>query len=198
MNERELTPEESFSIINKAISNFRVNYQESAQIFLLWGWVLTLASFSNFIILRILHNQEAYGLMGPLSLGNWAFFILIGFIILFFLLRKMNRTKKVYSYLETYINKLWQVTVASFFVATFVCIQLEIMPPPIMLLIAGIATTATGWLIKFRPLTIGGLAFFAFSVATTFVPNEYVSLLTGAAILGGYVIPGYLLKSAKD
>jgi hypothetical protein len=198
MDRKELTPEESFTIINKAISNFKVNYKESAQIFLLWGWVLTLASFSNFIILKILHSREAYELMGPYSLGNWAVFLLIGFIILFFLLRRMNREKKVYSYLDTYINKLWQVTAASFFVGTFVCVKLAIMPPPIMLLIAGIATTTTGWLIKFRPLIIGGLAFFAFSIATTFVSNEYVSLLTGASILVGYVIPGYLLKSAKE
>lgn len=197
MSEKELTPEESFNIINKAITNFKVNYKESAQIFLLWGWLLTLASLSNFIILRILHSREAYELMGPLSLANWGFFILTGFIILFFLLRRMNRNKKVYSYLENYINKLWQVAGASFIIGTLVCIKLEIMPPPIMLLIAGIATTTTGWLLKFRPLIIGGIVFFAFSVATTFVTNEYISLLTAAAILCGYVIPGYLLKSAK-
>jgi len=198
MDENNLTPEESITIISKAISNFKMNYKESAKIFLLWGWILTLASFSNFIILKVLHNKEAYGLMGLLSLSNWILFALIGFIILFFIERRLKKVKKVYSYLDSYIRNLWIVTAASFFIAALLCIKLEIAPPPIMLLIGGIATTTSGLLIKFRPLIIGGLAFFLFSIATTFVSNEYIALFTGAAIICGYLIPGYYLKSAKE
>jgi hypothetical protein len=198
MEKINLTPEESFNIINKAIANFKMNYRDSAKIFLLWGWLLTLASFSNFIILKILHSREAYGLMGLYSIGNWAVYCLIGFIVLFFMERKITREKKVYSHLEGYFKSLWTVTAASFFVAIFVCMKLEIAPPPFMLLIAGIATTASGLLIKFRPVIIGGIAFFAFSIASTFVLYEYIALLTGAAIFCGYVIPGYFLKYAKE
>lgn len=198
MKTNSLTPEESFGIINKAISNFKMNYRESAKIFLLWGWILTLASFSNFIILRILHIKEAYNLMGAYSLGNWAIFGLAGFIILFFMERQTNKEKKVYSYLDGYLKNLWTVTGASFFVAALVCIKLEIAPPPFMLLIAGLSTTTSGLLIKFKPLTIGGILFFVFSFITTLVSNEYMALIVGAAIICGYLVPGYLLKSAKE
>lgn len=198
MDKNNLTPEESFKIINKAISNFKINYREYANTFLLWGWILTLASFSNFIILKILHSKEAYNLMGLYSLGNWVVFGIIGFIILYFMERKINKDKKVYSYLESYIKKLWIVAAASFFIAIILCIKLEIAPPPIMLLIAGIATTTSGLLIKFKPMIIGGMSFFIFSIATTFVSNEYIALIVGAAIICGYLIPGYLLKSAKE
>ena len=198
MDKTTLTPEESFDIITKAISNFKMNYKEGAKTFLLWGWLLTLASFSNFIILKILHNKEAYELMGLYSLGNWVVFGIIGFIIQFFMLRKVDKNKKVYSYLDTYLTKLGQVTAASFFIAIILCIKLEIAPPPIMLLIAGIATTTSGLLIKFRPMIIGGMSFFIFSIATTFVSNEYIALIVGAAIICGYLIPGYFLRSAKE
>ena len=198
MNKKDLTPKESFDIINKAISNYKINYKENAKIFLLWGWLLTLASFSNFIILKILHSKEAYQLMGLYSLGNWVVFGLIGFIILFFMERKINKVKKVYSYLDGYVKNLWIVAAASFFVAIVLCMKLEIAPPPIMLLIAGIATTTTGLLIKFKPVIIGGMAFFIFSIATTFVSNEYIALIVGASIICGYLIPGYLLKSVKE
>ena len=97
MDEKELTPGESFDIINKAISNFKMNYKESAKSFLIFGWIFTLASFSNFIILKILHSKEAYQSMGLYSLGNWLVFGLIGFIFLFFMIRKEKRVKKVYS-----------------------------------------------------------------------------------------------------
>jgi len=197
MENINLTPEESFSIINKAIANFKLNYRETAKVFLLWGWVLAIASFSNFIIIKILYSREAFELIGLFSLCNWAVFLLIGSIIMFFMERKLNKEKKVFSHLESYFKNLWTVTAASFIIATFLCIKLEINPPPIMLLIAGIATTTSGLLIKYKPLIIGGMAFFIFSLAATFVTNEYISLIVFGAIICGYLIPGYLLKSAK-
>lgn len=195
MENINLTPEESFSIINKAIANFKLNYRETAKVFLLWGWVLAIASLSNFIILKILYNREAS--IGLLSLFNWAAYILIGFIIMLFMEHKIKKDKKVFSYIESYFKSLWTVTAASFIVATFLCIKLEINPPPIMLLIAGMATTTSGLLIKYRPVIIGGMAFFIFSLAATFISNEYISLIVFAAIICGYLIPGYSLKSAK-
>jgi hypothetical protein len=196
MENINLTPEESFSIINKAIANFKLNFRETAKVFLLWGWVLAIASLSNFIILKILYSREAS--IGLLSLFNWAAYILIGFIIMLFMEHKINKDKKVFSYLESYFKNLWSVTAASFFIATLLCIKMEINPPAIMLLIAGIATTTSGLLIKYRPLIIGGMTFFIFSLAATFVSNEYISLIVFAAIICGYLIPGYLLKSTKE
>jgi hypothetical protein len=198
MERNNLTPEESFDIIKKAIINFKMNYKESAKVFLLWGWLLTLACFSNFIIVKILQSKEAYESMSLFTMGNWLVFIVGGFVILFFMERKTNRNKKVFSYLESYVKNLWWVTAASFFIATLLCIKLEIAPPPIMLLITGIATTTTGLLIKFKPLIIGGMTFFLFSIATAFVTNEYIFLVTGAAVICGYLIPGYFLKSVKE
>ncbi len=198
MYKNDLTPEDSFIIIDKAISNLKTNYKESSQIFLLWGWILTLASFAQFIIVKILQGKEAYEQIGLFSIGNWVVLILVGFIIQFFIVRKINKEKKVYSYLEGYLKSLWMVAVVSFFVASIICIKLEIEPLPIILLIAGIATTTTGLLIRFRPLAIGGITFFIFSIATTFVSSEYLNLLAGAAMICGLLIPGYLLKSAKE
>ena len=198
MENNNLTPEESLTIISKAISNFKINYKESSKIFLLWGWVLSLASFSNFWILKILHANEAYNLMGLYSLLNWGIFCTIAFVLQFFILRKIKKQKKVYSYLDKYVQNLWQVTAIGFFVAIFIGIKLEIeAPPALMLLIAGIATATTGLLIKFKPMFYGGLAFFVFSIATTYAVNEYMALSTCAAIVIGYLIPGYMLKLAK-
>jgi len=198
MYKNDLTPEESFSIIDKAISNIKTNYKESAKIFLLWGWILTLACFAQFFILKILKSKEAYEQIGLFSIGNWVVLILIGFIIQYFLLRKINKEKKMYSYLEGYLKSLWMVAVVSIFVAFIISIKLEIAPLPIIFLIIGMGTTTTGLLIKFKPLAIGGLTFFIFSIATTFVSGEYLNLLAGAAIICGHLIPGYLLKSAKE
>lgn len=197
MEKNNLTPEESFTIINKAIAGFKTNYRESASIFLLWGWMLSIASFTHFAILMILKRLEAWDLMGIFSIGNWLVFVLIGFIIQYFMIRRENKNRKVYTYLDTYLKYLWTVSGVSFFIGAFICLKLGILPPPIMLLIAGTATTITGLFIKFRPLMYGGIALLIFSIVTTFVSTEYITLLNGVAIICGYLIPGYYLKSAK-
>ena len=198
MEKNNLTPEESFVIINRAIANFKMNYRENAQVFLLWGWILTLASISNFIILKMLNNWEAWEHKGFLILGNWVVFILIGSVILYFIVRKEKKEKKVYSQIDRFIDKLWWVTAPSFVIAVILCFRLEIEPPSLMLLVAGIATTTTGLVIRFKPLIFGGMSFFIFSIASTFVTNEYLALVVGAAIICGYLIPGYLLRATKE
>ena len=198
MEKNNLTPEESFEIINRAIANFKMNYRENAQVFLLWGWILTLASISNFIILKLLSSWVAWEHKGFLVLGNWVVFILIGSIILYLIVRKEKKEKKVHSQIDRFIDKLWWVTAASFVIAIILCFRLEIEPPSLMLLVAGIATTTTGLVIRFKPLIFGGMSFFVFSIASTFVTNEYLALVVSAAIVCGYLIPGYFLKAAKD
>ena len=125
-------------------------------------------------------------------------FILIGSIFLYFIVRKEKKEKKVHSQIDRFIDKLWWVTAPSFFIAIILCFRLEIEPPSLMLLVAGIATTTTGLVIRFKPLIFGGMSFFIFSIASTFVTNEYLALVVSAALICGYLIPGYLLKAAKE
>ena len=196
MEENSFTPEESFDLIQKHISNFKKNYKDNAKLFLLWGWIMTLASLSHYIILKILIIKEAYEGMFLFSTGNWTAFVLTGFLIEYLMNR--NKDKKVFSHLDSFSNILWKVTGASIPVAIFICIKLQIPPPPVFLLIMGTATTITGLLIKFKPVIIGGIAFFLFSIGSTFVTNEDTLLITGAAIICCYLVPGYFLKYAKE
>jgi hypothetical protein len=198
MEKNNLTPEESFSIITKAISNFKINYKENSKSFLLWGWIMSLACFSHFIILKILLSKEAYELIFLFSVGTWSVFVFSGFIIEYFSIRKRNKDKKVFSHLDRFINIIWKVTGASIPIIIFLSFKMEILPTPFFLLIMGTATTITGLLIKFKPVTFGGIAFFIFSIVSTFVSEENTLLIAGAAIICCYLIPGYFLKSAKE
>jgi hypothetical protein len=198
MEKNNLTPEESLDIITQAISNFKMNYKENSKSFLLWGWLMSLASFSHFILIKILLSKEAYDLMFWFSIGNWTVFVFSGFIIEYFTNRKSNKDKKVFGHIDRFINILWKVTGISIPVTVFLSIRLEIPPPPFFLLIMGTATTITGLLLKFKPVIFGGIAFFLFSIGSTFAPNENTLLINGVAIICCYLIPGYFLKSVKE
>jgi hypothetical protein len=46
-------------------------------------------------------------------------------------------------------------------------------------------------------LIIGGILFFISAIASVYIPDNYKPLLSGVAIVAGYLIPGYLLKSSN-
>ncbi len=72
--------------------------------------------------------------------------------------------------------------------------------PPFLytLIVAAIGTTVSGLAMKFRPLVWGGVLFFGAAVAGVYLPDAYLPLLTGLAMIGGYLVPGYLLKAAHE
>ena len=119
-----------------------------------------------------------------------------GFVLLYFAMRKINKQKLLQSHIDIYMKYLWSSAAIAFVVGSFICLRTGIAPPAIMLLIAGIATATSGFMLKFKPLIIGGFLFFIFSIASTFVNDEFVSLLMAASMICGYLIPGYLLKFA--
>ena len=82
-------------------------------------------------------------------------------------------------------------------VSVFISISLKIQPTIFVLLIAGIGTVVSGLIMKFNPLTISGVLFFVFAIASIFVDKSTILLINTIAILTGYLIPAYLLKKSK-
>jgi hypothetical protein len=40
--------------------------------------------------------------------------------------------------------------------------------------------------------------FFAAAIVGIYLPDVYLPLLTGLAMIGGYLVPGYLLKASRE
>ena len=66
---------------------------------------------------------------------------------------------------------------------------------PFYILMYAIGTFVSGGILKFKPLQWGGTACWVLAVIATYVTYESQILLTAAAILVSYLIPGYLLRS---
>ena len=67
-----------------------------------------------------------------------------------------------------------------------------------ILLLAGFPTFISGIVIKFRPLIVGGIIFWAFSLVANFAGPQLSSLAMPVAVITGYLIPGYLLRKKVD
>jgi hypothetical protein len=194
---KALSPEDSFKLIEKFISNYRKNYRSDSYYFLLWGWVIALASLSHFVILRVLLTMERYDLITLSSAINWGLFLILGYLLLFTHIRRMSQKDMIRSHLDKFITTLWRTTGWVLLLVVLISLKLGEYPTPFVLSIVGLATFINGRIIQFNPLKWGGIIFFVFAIISAFVINEYQLLVNTVAIILGYIIPGYMLRNSK-
>lgn len=184
--ETHLTPQQSLDLITDVINQTRENIKSYSFVFLLWGWTLVIASILRFI----LQTQTSF------RLYFIPFPILAGVAVLTTIF--YHRRKTTETYLGNFLRKLWIVLALGFVSAVFVSVYQRIEPITFTLILAAIGTCVSGLILKFRPLVIGSVCFFGAAIACVFVSSEYKVLINGVAIIAGYLIPGYMLKSSKD
>jgi hypothetical protein len=196
-NDKVLTPEESLQLITKTIASIKENYKKDNYYFILWGWMVTLASVSQFAMLRILISMKSYENLNLYSFLIWGIIIAVGvFLQYYHILRKESLDAT--GHMGKFFKILWQSSGIAIILAVLISIKLHVFPNPFVLTIAGLATLVSGRLINFKPLIFGGISFFVFAIAASFYNNEYQLLIGAAAIIAGYIIPGYMLKHSKE
>ncbi|MDB4903684.1 MAG: hypothetical protein JWQ63_2965 [Mucilaginibacter sp.] len=184
--ENELNPSLGFQMILEVIAKTKENIKEHSFFFLLWGWLIAIASFS-FFILHAYTSFKFYFLPFPIL-------VITGIIITFYNVEKRYTFE---TYLSYYLKRLWLVLGISFILVVLINVIKGQPPFTYTLLIGGIGTLVSGLTLRFKPLVIGGVIFLFFSVAGIFVTDTYMPLLQGIAVIVGYLIPGYLLKYSK-
>jgi hypothetical protein len=185
--EENLDPAQSLQMITAVIAKTKENIKEHNFIYLLWGWLIAVASFSFFI----LHTYTSF----KLFFLPFPILALTGIIIS--VLHYARKRFESETYVSYYLKKLWIVLGISFILVVFINVVTTEPPFTYTLLIGGIGTMVSGLVLRFRPLVLGGVLFLLLSVGSVFTPDVYKPLLQGVAVIGGYLIPGYLLKYSK-
>lgn len=187
--EKTLTPLESMEVIVRAISRTKNDIKANSFYFLLWGWLIAFASFA-FFVLSVFFDVFLHFIPFPI-LGT------VGAIVSIIHYRR-RRIVATESYVSHFLKCMWAVIGVSFLIVVFINVSRGQPPFTYTLLLAGIGTLVSGWVMKFKPLVFGGILFLVSCVASVYVASEYKALLQGIAVVAGYLVPGYLLKSAED
>lgn len=174
-------------MIVRAISRTKDDIRANGFYFLLWGWLIAVASFGSFALEFV--DTHWHFLPFPILAS-------IGFVTTFVHYSK-RRIVSTESYLTFFLSRMWAVLGICFLLVVFINVRAGVPPFTYTLLVAGIGTLVSGWTMKFRPLVFGGVVFLVTCLASVFVPMEYKALLHGMAIVTGYLVPGYLLKNAE-
>ena len=185
--EHELIPAESLKMISEVISKTKENLRVHSYPYLVWGWIIAIASIL-FFYLQNYTSFKLYFLPFPL--------LVIPGIIVTIVHYTRTRTSND-TYLSYYLKRLWLVLGVSFILVVFMNVTQGNQPFTYTILIGGIGTLVSGLVLRFRPLMLGGLLCLVFSVISAFITDTYSPLLQAIAVIGGYLIPGYLLKYSK-
>lgn len=186
---KTLSPEESLRLIAETIEKTKSNVQSGSFYFLLWGWLVSLAGIAQFLLLEFT-TIKAYFYV-------WPIMAFIGIVSCIVYGVKVERHKTVQTHLDSVFMNLWIVLGVAFFTVVFIALWLHVTVVPFILLVAGIGTLVSGLIIKFKPMVIGGILFFAFAICTLFVPHSYHVLVSTLAIITGYLVPGYILRNLE-
>ena len=187
--EKRLSPQESMEVILRAISRTKSGIRSNSFYFMLWGWLIAIASF-GFFVMKVFFEIWLHFILFPI-LGAIG-----GIITIIHYSRK--RVVQTESYVTHFLSRMWVIIGIGFLMVVFINVSRGQAPFTYTMLLAGIGTLVSGWVMKFKPLVFGGVLFLVSSLASVYVAPEYKSLLQGIAVVAGYLVPGYLLKNAED
>jgi hypothetical protein len=184
--EKMMSGEESLRIITEMINKTKVNIRQGSFHLLFWGWLIFACSISEYLLMKFT------GLTHPYYV--W-FFVIPGAFVSIIYGFVTGRKAKVH----TYADMLYMWTWLGFLMTGIVLFivhskSLETVGPYILLL-AGFPTFVSGFIIKFRPLIIGGICFWVMAIVVTFAGPSVAPLGMPLAVMTGYLIPGYILKN---
>lgn len=187
-SEENLTARESLDIISAMIREAKGKLQRNNFFFLFWGWVVVIANLGMYL-LGMLDYEHPYAVW-VITVPAWIY-----------TLYKVFSRKKVDT-TATHFDKISGAVWLSFGVTIFCFVgfghKINFQLNPAILLISAIPTIVSGVILNFRPLVVGGIIFWIGGMINFLMPMETQPLVGAVAIMGGYLIPGYMLKKRKE
>jgi hypothetical protein len=185
MQNKELTHEESFQVIQGMISLAKNKINDTGFHFLLWGVLVIMASLTQYLII---YN-------GITHLSDWVWLVLpiIGMPIAFMYESRKAKSAGIKTKFDKMYGYLWLGFGITMVVSIFVSLSSGTNPIPFILLLVGLVTFVSGAIYPFKPLIIGALVFWLAAAFSAQAGEQEQLLINALAIFIGYVIPGFLL-----
>ena len=189
--DQNMTAEESLKLIERMIGQAKKSFSRISFYFLLWGVLLTGAMLATYL-LRDAGPDWANGIAWGVAGG-------LGGILSAVHGARQSKTEEVSNPMDSLIGWLWISFIITMLIVIFCSVLVHRDPGALITLLTGIPTFMTGQVMRFRPLIVGGVIFWAAGIAMhlTTGPLAITALYCGAMVLG-YIIPGIMLKRQED
>jgi hypothetical protein len=185
--EKQLSNEESLQLIATMINKAKSDYVETGISALLWGTITTFCALLTFA--NNWWHQNWINYIWLLS-----FFAVVPQIIISIRESKMRKLK---SYQDDAIGGVWMSFGICIFLLSFWCAAVNSgwgNTNSLYLILYGIPTFTSGYARRFRPMILGGIACWIFSIASVYILYPYSMLLIAAGAQLAWFIPGLILR----
>lgn len=186
--EEQLSNEKSLDLIRQMIDAAKQKVTDNGVGWLLWGTMIFLASLSTYFLMLV---------NSPHLFLGWNIF---GFVTIPLLCYQLLRPKK--KVVRTYVGDLLRLFDLGFIICMFtiiLSINISVRPNEgfgYFLMIYAFLMLIQGGVLQFTPLKIGAAVNWAGAIAIFICKDfKYDMLITAAAVLMGYIIPGIILLS---
>lgn len=185
--DNQLNEKQSLEIIHNMIHQAKKKFSNQSFYYLLWGWLVFTASLSQYFLMRFTDYENHF--------IAWPFLMGFGLIATIIYTIKFQKKKPVKNYLDEAMGYFWGAFLISLFIILF--FMTRVNPNiiyPVIIIMYGWATFASGGFLKFKPLIFGGISCWIMAIIG-FLSEDFPTqlLLIAGAILASYIIPGHLL-----
>ncbi|MBK7376022.1 MAG: hypothetical protein KA409_05010 [Ferruginibacter sp.] len=187
MQPEKFSPKDSLQLIDSMINQAKNRVTENGFLYLLWGWVIFICAIFHFAALKLSLFKKPE-LVWMITWGIVIFQIIY--------LAKLKKNEKVKTYSDGIIDAIWICFGICMFVLVIVLgrFNLWIYINSLVLLLYGIPTFLSGFVMRFTPLKLGGICCWLLAIASTFTSPVYYLLMIALAVMIAWIIPGYLLR----
>jgi hypothetical protein len=184
--ENNFSPEESLRVIQTMIDRTKTSVADNSFYFLLWGWLVFSAALLQYILVVFVRT--------PLNGMAWTL-MFIGFIVSIIRGAKKEQ-RRIRTFIEEGLGNIWICIMILQILIVLIFFRRGDWENSYVFFILSYSTGCflTGRLLRFAPLVWGAAASWAISILMTFGDTPTNMLLTSAAVLVSYIIPGYLLR----
>lgn len=188
MEDKNLTGHESLSIISQMIRVARDDHRETGNGWLIWGWLLFLAS-----VLSAFFSH--YRLSTGISI-TWITMLIVGLVLN--AVFHIRRRKTVNTYIQDLIDKI----ATGFFISLFAIVASTFLSRNQNFSFGYYYILYAFWMyihgsaLHFKPLIVGAVINWAAAVAIFIIKDfQYDMIVSAIAVSAGYLVPGYMLKA---
>ncbi|GAB5539884.1 MAG: hypothetical protein Salg2KO_19870 [Salibacteraceae bacterium] len=185
--EQELNPEESIAIIQSMIDKARFDFSQGSFYFIIWGTLLPIAAMFEFFAQR--QDSEFFYI-------GWPIAGIIGAAASMYFGYKTS-VNGGNTHLTRIYSALWITYFVTLVMLLIGLVTNNINPGTYIMLLTGLPTFLTGYMLEFNPLKLGGFVFWGAGLTGLFIGSEFLSILFAASIIGGYLIPGLIMRKVK-
>ncbi len=187
MQTENFSPKDSLQLINSMIGQAKNRFTENGFLYLLWGWAIFACAIFHFVAIK-------FNLFKQPELVWTVIWAVVIFQVIY--LVKAKRKEKVKTYSDGIIDAIWICFGICMLVLMIVMgrFNLGIYINSLVLLLYGIPTFLSGFVMRFTPLKLGGISCWLLDIASTYSAPVYNLLMIAGDVLIAWIIPGYLLR----